>query len=322
MEKKKNKVLPLIISILIIGVAVAYLLVGWEKTIYDINPNLDALIKSVFTIAIANTTQKLISFIVIKVNFHSRRNRTISTMIVSLLKYTTAIVTVIVIMVLFLGSQYMTELYTGLGVVALVIGLGCQSLISDIIAGIFMVFEGNYQVGDIVVINGWRGKVIEIGLRTTVIEDLGGNKKIINNSSISEIVNNSQADSFASVIIGIEYDQSLEFVENVISTNMNKIKNNIPTIIEGPNYLGIEELADSSVNLKITAKCNEEDKYQVQRDLNRQFKLLFDQNNISIPFPQVTISRVNTENLHNDVQTTTKKRKIKSIGGESDNEQS
>ena len=83
--------------------------------------------------------------------------------------------------------------------------LGAQSLIADIIAGLFTIFEGEYQVGDIVVIDGWRGTVEEIGIRSTRVVDSGGNTKIINNSEITTVINQTQHLSVVSTTISIEY---------------------------------------------------------------------------------------------------------------------
>ena len=74
-------------------------------------------------------------------------------------------------------------------IIRYIVGLGAQSLIKDIIAGIFIVFEGEFRVGDIVTIKEFRGTVLDIGLRTTKIMGMDGNIKIYNNSEISGITN-------------------------------------------------------------------------------------------------------------------------------------
>ncbi len=76
----------------------------------------------------------------------------------------------------------------------------------------------------------------------------------------------------------------------ILKDNLANIKEAIPEIKEGPFYKGVSALADSSVNLKFIAKCDETAKYQVERDMNREFKLLFDKYNINIPFPQIVIN--------------------------------
>lgn len=179
---------------------------------------------------------------------------------------------------------------TSASVLTLAISLGCQSMISDIVSGLFILFEGDVKVGDVVVIDGWRGKIEQIGIRRTRIVDTLGNVNIINNSSITNIINNSVNLSVAVIEVGIEYGSDLQHIEEVINNNLENIKQNIPAIVNGPRYLGVSSLGASSVNLKINAQCKEEDKFQVERDLNREIKLLFDKNNINIPFPQVVVN--------------------------------
>ncbi len=284
------EVMSFIIKLGLIATMVIYIIAGFRDATIEVNRYIDSTIISIYIVIIAMTIQQIINFSYRRVRFQSARNRTVSTLLKSLLKYTVAIVAIFVILIQYWGYNYMTELIAGLGVVAIVVGLGCQSLISDVIAGIFMVFENNYQVGDIVIIDGLRGTINEIGLRTTSIEDIGGNIKIINNSSITEIENDSKQLSVATCSIGIEYEESLERVEGIISKNLTKIYNKIPEVVEGPDYLGVSELGSSAVILLIVAKCKEEDIYAARRQLNRQFKLLFDKHSITIPYSQVTIS--------------------------------
>lgn len=182
------------------------------------------------------------------------------------------------------------------GILTLIVGLGAESLVADIVAGIFMVFEGEFQVGDIVIINDWRGTVQEIGIRTTKIVDAGGNINIVNNSQITTVVNQTQEILQASVTVGVEYGESLPRVEIVIRDNLETIKEHIPAIIEEPYYKGVSALGASSVDLPFIAKCREKDIFQVQRDMNRELKLLFDANNIGIPFPQVVVNQPATFN--------------------------
>jgi small conductance mechanosensitive channel len=183
-----------------------------------------------------------------------------------------------------------TMMLASAGVLTLIIGLGSQALVQDILAGIFIVFEGDFQVGDIVIIDGWRGEVKAIGIRTTKLVDAGGNIKIVNNSDIRSIINQTKELSVAKCFVGISYGDRIEKVEKIIADNLPAIKEKIPGMVEGPFYKGVSELAESSVNLLFVAKCKENDVYQVQRDLNREIKIVFDDNNVNIPFPQVTVS--------------------------------
>ena len=217
----------------------------------------------------------------------SQKMTTIFILVVNFLKWVVVIGAIFMILsACGLRSEFSAA---GAGIVALIIGLGSQSLVADILAGIFIVFEGDYQVGDIVILDGWRGEIQSIGVRTTKLIDAGGNIKIVNNSDIRSIINQTKELSIAKCYVGIGYEARIENVEAVIADNIDHIKEKIPTIVEGPFYMGVSELAESSVNLLFVAKCKENDIYQVQRDLNREIKIMFDDNDINIPFNQVVV---------------------------------
>jgi small conductance mechanosensitive channel len=210
------------------------------------------------------------------------------TIIISVIKYVTVVIWLFFVLTAF--NVDTTVILAGIGIVSLIVGLAIQPLLADIIAGLFIIFEDVFNVGDIIVADGFRGTVKEIGMRHTQIEDAGGNIKVINNSDIRSLVNMTNQLSLASIEMCIEYGESLERVEAILKDNLANIKEAIPEIKEGPFYKGVSALADSSVNLKFIAKCDETAKYQVERDMNREFKLLFDKYNINIPFPQIVIN--------------------------------
>ena len=222
-----------------------------------------------------------------KIVFRSKKGKTISRLLVSFVKW--AIALTAVFFVLDAWGVPATATLTGAGVLALIIGLGSQSLVADILAGIFIVFEGEFQVGDIVIIDGWRGEVKEIGMRTTKLLDVGGNIKIVNNSEIKTIINQTQELSLAKASVFISYNARIEKVEAVIADNIEKIKEKIPAIVKGPIYMGVSQLGESGVELLFVAYCKEDDIYQVQRDINREIKIMFDDNNIEIPFNQLVV---------------------------------
>jgi small conductance mechanosensitive channel len=176
------------------------------------------------------------------------------------------------------------------GVLSLVVGLGAKELISDIIAGLFIIIEGEFRVGDIVTIGEFRGTVMEIGVRTTKLVDAVGNIKIINNSQITDVINMTRNYSTANCDVGIGYDEDLEKVEKILNDEFPEIKKRLKKIKKGPYYRGVVELASSSVVIRIAAECAEEDRMQLQRDLNREIKLIFDRNCINIPYPQIVVN--------------------------------
>ena len=181
------------------------------------------------------------------------------------------------------------------GILSLIIGLGAQSLIKDILAGIFIVFEGEFRVGDIVTIDECRGTVVDIGLRTTKILVMGGNIKIYNNSDISGVLNMTKEASVAVCSISIEYGQDIDYVEAVLKRDLPLLREKNPQIIKDPVYAGISALADSGVQLMILCFCNEKDIMNVKRYMNKEILKIFYRNGINIPFPNMTISQLNSE---------------------------
>jgi small conductance mechanosensitive channel len=174
-----------------------------------------------------------------------------------------------------------------------VIGLGAQSLVTDVLAGLFIIFERSFKVGDIIRIDGekWRGRVLEIGIRNTKVMDIDeGNIKSIHNSSLHQIINLSELPTYVYTTIGIEYGEELARVEAVIAKELPAIRERIPQAIEGPRYSGVAELGDSAVILKFATQCRNEDYYRVRYDVNRELKLMFDRNSITVPFPQVVVN--------------------------------
>ena len=218
-----------------------------------------------------------------------KKGKAIVEILCSLVKY--AAVIVLLFFVLRAFGVDTSAILAGIGILGLVVGLGAQPLIADILAGLFIVFEGVFDVGDIIVYGGFRGTVKEIGIRTTQIVDTSGNVKIINNSNLKEVINMTNQLSLAVCDIGIEYGESLERVEAIMKDELPKIKAAIPDIKEGPFYKGVASLADSAVVIRFAAQCEEGARYQVERDMNRQFKLAFDRNNINIPFPQIVLNQ-------------------------------
>ena len=253
--------------------------------LYQYIPRLITCLRIIF---IGWVVMKVLQLLCTLIVAHGKSGVTAAKLLNSFIKYGIAIVVILGILST-LGVDT-TVLIASAGITALIIGLGAQSLIADIIAGIFIVFEGEFRVGDIVVIDGWRGTVQEIGMRTIKIIDAGGNVKIVNNSSVSSVVNQTRELSVAKATISMDYGDSIPRVELVIKNNLDKVKAAIPQIVEGPFYKGITSLSESSIDLLFMANCKEEDIYIVQRAMNRELMIMFSENNINVPFPQIVVN--------------------------------
>ena len=176
------------------------------------------------------------------------------------------------------------------GIIGLILGFGAQSLIEDVITGLFIIFEGKYMIGDIIVLDDFRGTVRDIGVRTTTIEDAGKNLKVVNNSDIRNFQNRSRNSSYAACEVSVSYDTDLRQLEKILSENLPAMYEAHKDIyLAAPRYLGVSELADSGVNIKFVVEVREQDIFTAQRALTRDVRILFADKGIEIPFPQVDV---------------------------------
>ena len=259
-----------------------------DKTLLSLEAHVPVLIHCLIYIFLVFAVCKVVRFLLKSKMEKNNRTKTIVTLADGFVKYGGAIALIILVLkALGVNTQ---ALIASVGVLTLVVGLGAQTLIADVIAGMFIIFENEYNVGEIVAIDDFRGTVIEIGIRSTKILDLAGNIKIINNSNISNVVNMSRELSLAVVDCEFPYDVPLQLIENILNDNLSKIKENIPAIKEGPFYKGVSYYGESNVAVKLIAKCNEEDRYQVQRDLLREYRILINSRGIDLSYPQVVIN--------------------------------
>lgn len=289
----KRNVIKLVIAIAIIAIcAAAGYFTGvfddktsWEEVLKDVPAK---LLRVVVMIAFMIAVNAVLQLIIHAIKGKRKRTQTLSNVVASLLKYVIVILAIIWGLTIF-GVNVGT-IFAGVGILALVLGFGAESLVSDLVTGAFILFENQYNIGDIVELDGYRGTVDFVGIRTTGIRDVGGNVKIINNSDIKNIINRSERSSVAVTTVGIHYSQDLSEVEKKLPAILNTIKErNSEVFIGSVNYLGVEELSDSCVSLKFTAEVEESNIFTGRRLLNREIKVLFDEAGIEIAFPQVDV---------------------------------
>ena len=185
-------------------------------------------------------------------------------------------------------------IFASLGIVALIIGFGAESLIADMVTGVFMLFENQYNIGDIVEVSGFRGRVESIGIRTTRLRDSGDNVKIINNSQMTNVLNRSEKHSVAVSDIGIAYETSLRELEEILPEMLEKIYENVkseePELFENaPKYSGVQQLGASAIVLRFVVETNEQDIFKATRRLNRELLLAFQDADIKIPYNQLEV---------------------------------
>lgn len=218
----------------------------------------------------------------------NHRARSVLSIISSLMKYVAVII--ILCWGLSIIGVNVSTIVASVGIVALIVGFSAESLIADVVTGAFMIFENQYNVGDIVEVDGFRGTVTSIGIRTTCITDPGDNVKIVNNSAMKNILNRSDKLSRSVSVISIPYATDLEKLESELPALMDKIYENRTDVFKTPpKYLGVEALADSAVVLKFVVDVDEKDIYSGTRLLNRDLLLGFRSLGVECPFPQVDV---------------------------------
>ena len=231
---------------------------------------------------------QLLRFLLSLIKPKERKGLTLISLFSSLLHYVAALV--ILCWGLSILGVNVNAIVASVGIVALIVGFGAESLVADVVTGIFLLFENQYNVGDIVEVNGFRGTVKEIGIRTTSIVDTGDNIKIINNSEMKNILNRSDNISRAVSDIAIPYDTDLEALEAKLPKLLQDIYEARKDVMEtAPRYLGVQQLADSSVILRFVVDVAEKDIYTGARVLNRDLWLGFRKLGVECPFPQVDV---------------------------------
>ena len=208
------------------------------------------------------------------------KGETFGRLLLNLLSY--AGVIFFIFMALYNLGINLAAIIASLSLPAFALSLGAKDLITDIVAGISIVFDGEFKVGDIIEINGYRGTVLEIGVRTTKLQGKGGNILIIANRDVKNVTNMSRKTStyFASVRVSTSYE--LKDVEKMLREELPKFQEKIPWIVGGPYYKGVSAVGEWDVTLSIAADCAESDYYNVQKALHHAFLDLFEEKGITI----------------------------------------
>lgn len=218
---------------------------------------------------------------------NQRRKKTVTRVIKSIIKYTVSITSIIIILAIW-GVNVGPAL-AGLGILGLVIGLGAQKLINDIIAGFFIIFEHHFDVGDKIEVKGFKGDVIDIGLKTTKIKNWKNEILILSNGEISSLINFSKDLSVGIVDFGIAYQEDAQKTIELLNLELPKLRALFPEIVEDPKCVGVTNLNESSVDMRVICKTLNEQHYGVERAIRQKIKEVLDEHQIEIPFPQVVV---------------------------------
>lgn len=219
--------------------------------------------------------------------FDSRKVSTIRSLLCNVTKYAIWIIAALSILSVF--GVNTTAIITGLGVASAVIGLAFQDTLKDILAGVSILFENQFAVGDLVKIGNFQGNVISLGLKTTRVQAYTGEIKIISNRNITEVINYSMDKTLAVVDVSVAYEEKLDKVEKILQLTAATLREKIPLLTNDVELLGVQELADSAVVFRLAGKCKPAQHFEVERQMRKEFKNALDKNGIKIPYPQVEV---------------------------------
>jgi small conductance mechanosensitive channel len=183
-------------------------------------------------------------------------------------------------------------LIAGAGIAGIALGFGAQQMVQDYLAGVFILSEDQFGIGDVVDLGEATGTVEEVSLRATRLRDLDGVVWHVPNGTLTRVGNKSKQWARARVDISVAYDTDLrESMQLILATAeaMAEDEEWADSILEAPEMWGVEELAADGVTLRLIVKTRPGDQFAVTRELNIRLKEALDEAGIEIPFPQRTM---------------------------------
>lgn len=175
------------------------------------------------------------------------------------------------------------------GIAGIALGFGGQYLIRDLISGLFIILENQYRMGDIVCFGDTCGLVEDITLRMTTLRNLDGTVHHIPHGEVTQVSNLSKQFARVNLNIGVAYESDLEQVIKVVNevgTELTADPEWAEKIITAPQFLRVDDFADSAIIVKILGDTKPLMQWEVTGELRKRLKIAFDKNGISIPYPQ------------------------------------
>ncbi|HJM04011.1 MAG TPA: mechanosensitive ion channel family protein [Candidatus Saccharimonadaceae bacterium] len=201
-----------------------------------------------------------------------------------------------ILVILSIFEVDIAALMTGAGLIGIIVGFGAQSTIKDILAGLFIISENQYRVGDIVRLNGGGGEVAgvveELTVRITKLRDLDGNLHIVRNGNADIVSNFTFNHANVNLNLSVAYDSDIDVVEKVINDTGAKMADEpewADAIRKPIQFLRVDDFADSAIMIKTLGEVEPAEQWAVAGEFRRRIKKAFEKAGISIPFPQIVI---------------------------------
>ncbi len=220
----------------------------------------------------------------------SRRVRTLMSLAKSVTTYTVYFLAILLVLSVLGYGNPVTNIAAFAGIISLAVGFGAQSLVQDVVTGLFMTFEDQYAVGEFVNINGDEGTVESIAMRVTYIRTFDGRQIIIPNGTIKKVINFSRGENLAQVLVSTAYESDTAHIIDIMKDEMTKFANeNSELIMTAPEIQGVKNLNDSSVDIGVICRCHPMQQWEVERRILLAIKQRFDKEKIPFPYPHRTI---------------------------------
>jgi len=191
-------------------------------------------------------------------------------------------------MILSEGGIDLKPLLAAAGLGGLAVGFGAQSLVKDLIAGFFILWEDSVRIGDVVEVAGVVGLVEEVELRTIRLRDVSGNLHVVPNGAIDKVKNLTKDYSYSLFDIGVAYRENPDEVMGIlqeIAGDLRRDSRFADDILEPLEMLGVDQFKDSAVMIKCRIKTEPHKQWRVGREMNRRIRNTFEAKGIEIPFP-------------------------------------
>lgn len=224
------------------------------------------------------------------------RARTMGSLLKSIA--TGVIFAIVLLMILSEVGLPVAPLLASAGILGVAIGFGAQTLVKDFLSGIFMIFEDQYGVGDVVDLGEASGTIEAVGLRVTRLRDVNGTVWYVRNGEILRVGNMSQNWARTVLDIGVSYREDLTKVRRVLQEVAHDLWEDEGfkgLIIEEPEVWGVESLTPDSVTVRVTLKTAPMEQWKVAREMRERIKDRFDAEGIEIPFPQRVVWHRNAD---------------------------
>lgn len=210
--------------------------------------------------------------------------------------YTTSKILIWVVASLLVLQIYninIAPILAGAGVAGVALGFGAQAIVKDFLAGIFILAENQYRVGDVLMVNqDVAGTVQSISLRMTVLRDLDGRVHYVPNGTIQIATNLTMNFASVELDINVSYDSDIDKVEKVIDQVGKKIYNEEKwkgVTLEPPYMLRVDRFSDTAIVIKVVCKTAPSRQWEVKSEILRQIKKAFDKEGIEIPLPRMVV---------------------------------